>query len=655
MSTLAGFLKPLALFGLVWIWCYHGAVASARVAPLSLGQSPAPVVDLAPHADFLSDSSGRLDISQVIAQPWSRQFQPSSASPPSFGFTRAAVWMRCEIVAAGPGAGPLTVTLANARIGRVEWFVLDKDRVVGSVVGGSVLPSSFPTRYPTISIEIPEGTSRTLYARVASDTALLLPFVAGSAEAMQRFESNRAAFDLILIGFCVAAAAFLAMLGVTQRQPMYFYLAVVGAVYAGYYAIYHGHVVKLWPGRPFWIERAGFGFVSALGMYSFIRFNRAYLDIRTMARHESFLQRSAEFSLLIGAALFVVFDFQIAMRILHLLMAVGVVFASAVIILRARHHRNREEFWFFFAWIIYGLCVALIALKSTQHLTVGVPLDVLQKFLVPAILAAFFLVAAARQRSLQRLEIQLAEAEVLRCRAVQERDAKGLFLANVSHEIRAPLSALVGLSQAMWLRCESLGSGSEFTRSLNRIRSGGHYLGLLLRNVLNVSAAESGRVPLRYTEFYVADWIDDVRNILEPLAEYHCGSIEWFLPAEDEFRLRSDEMRLTQILLNLGENALKFGGRSGVPVMIRFEKTSVGLQMIVEDQGPGIPADRVNSVFAEFEQADSHSAPMVTGVGLGLAVVKLNTELLDGILAVERCPSGGMRFIVEIPEASGHA
>jgi signal transduction histidine kinase len=203
----------------------------------------------------------------------------------------------------------------------------------------------------------------------------------------------------------------------------------------------------------------------------------------------------------------------------------------------------------------------------------------------------------------------------------------------------------------MWLRSESSAPDSEFTRFLNRVRSGGHYLGLLLRNVLNVSAAESGRVPVRLDEFYLADWIDEVRNILEPLADYHRGRLEWFLPDNDEFRFRTDEMRLTQILLNLAENALKFGASSGEPVTIRFEKTERGLRITVEDRGHGIPAERLDSVFSEFEQAGANSLPMATGVGLGLAVVKLNTALLGGTLAVEPHPAGGMRFTVEIPHA----
>jgi len=258
----------------------------------------------------------------------------------------------------------------------------------------------------------------------------------------------------------------------------------------------------------------------------------------------------------------------------------------------------------------------------------------------------------ARVEAERRLAEALEVERQLRAEAVKAYETKSLFLANVSHEIRTPLSALVALSQAMWLRCEAIDTDPELTQFLKRVRSGGQYLNLLLRNVLDASAAESGRVPVRPTSFYLADWADEVRNILEPIAAYHRGRIAWTLPDDDEARLCTDEMRLTQILLNLAENALKFSLDAGEAVSITLAKNSDRLRLIVEDRGPGIPADRLDAVFAEFEQAGATSLPMATGVGLGLAVVKLNTSLLGGVLAVEKRAGGGLRFAVEIPDAS---
>lgn len=239
------------------------------------------------------------------------------------------------------------------------------------------------------------------------------------------------------------------------------------------------------------------------------------------------------------------------------------------------------------------------------------------------------------------------EAEKKLARALE---AKGQFLAKMSHEIRTPLSALVSLAQAMWMRGEEQELDPKFTQFLNRVRSGGQYLNLLLRNVLSVSAAESGRVPVKVSEFYVNDWAGEIRNILEPIAEYHRGRIEWTMPADDEARFRTDQLRLTQIALNLGENALKFSAGQDQPVRIAVDKVDDRLRLVVEDHGPGIPPEMTKAVFEEFSQTGTEVSPLDEGVGLGLAVVRINAELLGGTVRVQPLEPHGTRFLVEVPE-----
>ena len=229
-------------------------------------------------------------------------------------------------------------------------------------------------------------------------------------------------------------------------------------------------------------------------------------------------------------------------------------------------------------------------------------------------------------------------------------EAKGQFLAKMSHEIRTPLSALVSLAQAMWMRGEEQELDPKFSQFLNRVRSGGQYLNLLLRNVLNVSAAESGRVPVKASEFYLADWMAEIRNILDPIADYHRGRIEWTMPTDDEARFRTDQLRLTQVALNLGENALKFSAGQDSPVRIAVDKSGHHLRLVVEDHGPGIPPDMTKAVFEEFSQAGTEVSPLDEGVGLGLAVVRINTDLLGGTVRVQTLEPHGTRFLVEIPE-----
>ena len=253
----------------------------------------------------------------------------------------------------------------------------------------------------------------------------------------------------------------------------------------------------------------------------------------------------------------------------------------------------------------------------------------------------------------KKAESALAEAleAEKRAREAAERSmrAKSLFLANVSHEIRTPLSALVSLAQAMSLESEKLQLPPEFSAFLERIRSGGNYLNLILTNLLDVSAAESGSLPVRESEFYLLDWVDDLRNIIEPVAAAHGVRLELKLPGDPELRLRTDQLRITQILLNLAHNAIKFSADEGKAVTIAIGPEPEGFFLSVSDEGPGIPAERLDGLFGEFAQNQTPAPVYERGVGLGLAVVKQNTDLLGGTIRAENLHGRGMIFRVVFP------
>lgn len=254
------------------------------------------------------------------------------------------------------------------------------------------------------------------------------------------------------------------------------------------------------------------------------------------------------------------------------------------------------------------------------------------------------------QQSLANEKRLRAEAEILHRDAERAHEAKSLFLAKMSHEIRTPLSALVSLSQAMWMRAMKQPVDSDFTPFLNRVRSGSQYLNLILRNVLNISASESGHAERKIEEFYIADWVADIQNILEPIAEYYRGNIKWILPDDDEARWSTDQMRLTQIALNLCENALKYSMKSQTPVRFEIAQVDDHLTLDVSDQGPGIPIEKQALVFAAFAQLDHKISPLDEGVGIGLSVVKMNTHLLQGSVTIENLIPTGAKFTVKIPK-----
>ncbi len=240
--------------------------------------------------------------------------------------------------------------------------------------------------------------------------------------------------------------------------------------------------------------------------------------------------------------------------------------------------------------------------------------------------------------------------------AEQASRAKSLFMANISHEIRTPLSALVGLSQAMVKQSERRGLPEDFTRMLQQIRSGGRHLNLMLTNLLDLSAAETMRMRLKRQPVGLAEWSRSVRDILEPIADARPVELHWRDESLAGTEIESDPVRLSQILINLVHNAVKFTP-VGKAVEVRLERSPGRFVLEVADEGPGLPADGPMSFEAFGDQADG-VAGTEHGVGLGLFVVQTSVNLLGGRIHAANRPGGGASFRVEWTfqeEDNGHA
>ena len=242
-----------------------------------------------------------------------------------------------------------------------------------------------------------------------------------------------------------------------------------------------------------------------------------------------------------------------------------------------------------------------------------------------------------------------AEAEAAREAAERADKAKSLFLASMSHEVRTPLTSLIALARVFCLESAKLRLPEPFADLLEQIQSGGEYLNLILTNLLEVSAQEAGKSRVVAEEFFVADWLLDIGNILGPVASANGVKLELRGPRNSEARFCTDPMRLSQILLNLGHNAVKFSGGEGRTVRVGVSLRGGKLGVVVCDEGPGIDPERLPALFGEFEQSELKGARHDRGVGLGLAVVARNAELLGGRVSARNLETGGMEFTVSVP------
>jgi len=222
---------------------------------------------------------------------------------------------------------------------------------------------------------------------------------------------------------------------------------------------------------------------------------------------------------------------------------------------------------------------------------------------------------------------------------------KSQFLANMSHELRTPLNAILGYTE---LILDSIyGEVSEKVREvLGRVdKSGRHLLGLI-NDVLDLSKIEAGQLTLSLGDYSMQEVVQAVMTAVEALAADKHLALKAAVAA-DLPRGRGDERRITQLLLNLVGNAIKFTDAGEVRVAVTAADGT--FLVSVADTGLGISAADQERIFEEFQQVDSSATRSKGGTGLGLAIAKRIVELHGGRIRVESSPGQGSTFSFTVP------
>jgi len=222
---------------------------------------------------------------------------------------------------------------------------------------------------------------------------------------------------------------------------------------------------------------------------------------------------------------------------------------------------------------------------------------------------------------------------------------KSQFLANMSHELRTPLNAILGYTELM--ADGAYGEPSEkMLGILKRLEANGKHLLGLINDVLDLSKIEAGQLVLELSDYSVQDIAQTVRSTLEPLAadKKLVFKVEM---APDLPPGHGDGRRLTQVLINLVGNAIKFTDAG--EVAIKAEANNGAFHVSVRDTGPGISAADQAKLFQEFQQADNAITRKKGGTGLGLAISKRIIEMHGGRIWVESQPGQGSTFTFTLP------
>ncbi|MFN8041246.1 MAG: ATP-binding protein [Acidimicrobiales bacterium] len=268
--------------------------------------------------------------------------------------------------------------------------------------------------------------------------------------------------------------------------------------------------------------------------------------------------------------------------------------------------------------------------------------EALLEWLAPLLAAATAVFQAYRiDTERQRAEAALTEA---RDAAVAASRSKSEFVATVSHEMRTPLHALLGLSELL-LRGHGLAEGDR--RAVRAIHDSASSLSALIGDVLDFSQIEAGRLEIADEPYDVRDVLDHVEALLRPQARARSLTLHVSAAADLPALVLGDRRRLQEVLINLVGNAVKFTEHGGVHVSVVVEAEAPALRFSVTDTGPGIPPDAQARIFEPFDRGASDEA--APGTGLGLSISARLVELLGGRLHLCSEAGRGSTFSFALP------
>jgi signal transduction histidine kinase/CheY-like chemotaxis protein len=255
------------------------------------------------------------------------------------------------------------------------------------------------------------------------------------------------------------------------------------------------------------------------------------------------------------------------------------------------------------------------------------------------------LIVAVRQSSSTTGALQSARdaEQSARRKAEVASAAKSDFLAVVSHEIRTPMNAVV--SAANLLRRTRL--DSQQREHVSMLIDAGDVLMGLLNDVLDFSKIEAGKMELESADMAIRDRLSTIVRLWEPRALENGVRLKVRIAPDVPATVRTDPLRVQQILFNLVSNAVKFTENGEIAIAVTWADGQ--LNMAVSDTGCGIPADRLGQIFNSFEQADVGTTRRYGGTGLGLSISRKLAELMGGTLSVESVDGEGSTFVLSLP------
>ncbi len=253
------------------------------------------------------------------------------------------------------------------------------------------------------------------------------------------------------------------------------------------------------------------------------------------------------------------------------------------------------------------------------------------------------------QQKEQQLQLKIAKRK-----AEQASKAKEQFLSTMSHEMRTPLNAIIGMTDLMLMEDQT----PQQLKHLKLLKFSGENLLVLINDILDFNKIEAGKLEFEIADFNLKKLLEKIRSSLSTLAAKKNLNFDLKYDESIPGYVKGDAVRISQVITNLINNAIKFTEKGYIALkarLIHSEEESCIVKFEIKDTGIGIPEDKLDAIFQSFEQGSTETTRKYGGSGLGLAITKRILELMDSSIKVQSTVDHGSTFYFELELPLGQA
>ncbi|WP_420477253.1 7TM diverse intracellular signaling domain-containing protein [Noviherbaspirillum sp. ST9] len=668
-----------------WVICLLLLASASGAADLQLDGKPDPKpINLTPYWSVLEDVDQVWNIDQVSSDAFAPRFKQPRLKNDSlnFGLRRSAIWLRITIANKSDRDLDRLLEVPFTHLHHVD-FYSPSDFSFNRISTGHSKPYAERVvnhRHFVFPLHIPAGTEITYYLRVATGTTLDIPTKLWEPKVFEQESLHEYIGQALYFGMLLALGLYNLLLFASLRDRTYlYYVMFVGANALSLIAFSGVGFQFLWPESPRWsMISSMIGF--ALTGLTLMLFQRRLLatDV-TVPVLDKVMRAMIAFNVLQMIGFWVLPYHQIigtgiTLDMLNMLLALVV-----GIVCKMRGQRSARFFLLAFSCLV--LTAVVTALRSygvkgipnflaVYGIQIGSALEML--LLSLALADRFNQMKREKENAQQQLVDSLKRSERILEQRVAERttellrtnrelrehekaleDAKEVaeeasrmksaFLANMSHEIRTPMNAVIGMAY-LALRTDLTGKQRDYVEKIHRAAVS--LLGLI-NDILDFSKIEAGKLSIERTDFSLHEVLANVSTVTSQRAAEK-GLRYVFDVADDvPVHLNGDPLRLSQILINLISNAIKFTQQGKVQLRCRVVSNGsdgVELRFDVEDTGIGMSQEQQAKLFQAFTQADDSTTRKYGGTGLGLAISRRLVEMMGGGISLQSQEGVGSTF-----------